>query len=92
MGPVEHTINTMEIQPTAILCSKVMKNKRQCFETEDKDLENPFSLSMETNSDATTIEDVSNVVVVSGEQGAPIDVALQVKHFHTQRTRQNNYI
>ena len=47
---------------------------------------------METNSDATTIEDVSNLAVVSGEQGAPIDVALQVKHFHTQKTRQHNYI
>ena len=69
-----------------------MKNKRQCFETEDQNLENLFSLSMEANSDATTIEDVSNVVVVSGEQGVPIDVALQVKHFHTQRTRQHNYI
>ena len=70
-----------------------MKNKRQCFETEAKDdLENLFSLSMEANSDATTIEDVSNMAVVSAEQGAPTDVALQVKHFHTQKTRQNNYI
>ena len=69
-----------------------MKNKRQCVKTETQDLENLFSISMETNSDATTIEDVSNLAVVSGEQGAPIDVALQVKHFHTQKTRQYNYI
>ena len=82
----------MEIQPTTTLCSKVMKNKKQCFHTEAQDLENLFSLSMETSSDATSIEDVSNLAVVSGEQGAPIDVELQVKHFHTQKTRQYNYI
>jgi len=82
----------MEIQPTAILCSKVMKNKRQCVKTEAQDLENPFSISMETNADATTIEDVSNMTVVSGQQGEPIDVTLQVNQFHTHKTRQHNYI
>ena len=51
-----------------------MKNKRQCVKTEAQDLENLFSISMETNSDATTIEYVSNMAVVSGQQGESIDV------------------
>ena len=47
---------------------------------------------METNADATTIEDVSNMTVVSGQQGEPIDFTLQVNQFHTHKTRQHNYI
>ena len=68
------------------------KQETICVKTEAQDLENLFSISMETNSDATTIEDVSNMAVVSGQQGEPIDVTLQVNRFDTQKTRQHNYI